>query len=51
MNKFKENVKKNLYNWINVVKLVVDKKLGGYRYGFYEKIWVLAEFWFNWWKG
>ena len=28
MNKFKENVKKNLYNWINVVKLIVDKKIG-----------------------
>ena len=28
MNKFKENVKKNLYNWINVVKLIVEKKIG-----------------------
>jgi len=28
MNKFKENVKKYLYNWINVVKLIVDKKIG-----------------------
>jgi len=28
MNEFKENVKKYLYNWINVVKLIVDKKIG-----------------------
>ena len=28
MNKFKENVKKYLYNWINMVKLIVDKKIG-----------------------